>query len=82
MSRKEHGRNGEGEPPKGDAYGLVCALCERKLEGRFETRAEADLSADEHAVDEHPDRDEVVIWKAPVESLVTGEERGRSEAGR
>lgn len=75
MSRQEHRTNGEGDPPEVDAYGLVCALCERQLEGRFGTRAEADLAADDHAADEHPDHDEVVILTAPVENLASEEKR-------
>lgn len=75
MSRHEHGSNGEGDPPEVEAYGLVCALCERRLAGRFGTRSEADRAADEHSVDEHPGQEEVVILTAPAEILREDEQR-------
>lgn len=69
MSRHHQASNGEDDQTEPEAYGLVCALCERRLKGRFESRAEADLAADDHATNEHPDREQVVVLKARIRRL-------------
>lgn len=59
-------RLGDGGPD--DAHRLVCGLCKAVLDGVHPTRSAADLAADEHARQAHPNRAGVVVLTVPEET--------------
>lgn len=70
MSREDgaiapHGSDAEG-------YVLVCALCGDRLPGEHDSRAEADRAADEHARNEHPVQEAVVVLTVPAAEVTQG----------
>lgn len=78
-----NGSNGSGR----DTTVLVCGLCREILSGRYPDESEADLAADEHVQQEHPDRSSVIV--IPVSEKLSQERRSavvaiaaQAQAGR
>lgn len=59
---------GYGEP--GDSHRLVCGLCEAVLDEVLPTRSDADLAADEHAEEAHPDHAGVIVLAVNLDTVV------------
>lgn len=73
-------RNGGTGDGRDTGYALVCALCEGRLESYHRTPARADLAADDHAREHHPDESGVVILQATESQLQRGGEHLLAEA--
>lgn len=81
MFRRDRRTGDEGAAEEdGQGYALVCALCEGRLPGRLETRARADEAADDHVLEQHPDRAPVAVLAVPLAELEVDDRQQLTEA--